>query len=144
MWVCPFWLHKNLVALVFFLILLFFFPLQCLFLVRDFYDTGRFCLEQLLLHSCNDKEWHSASDMAFGKCEEKEGRRKSVWVLFSATTERQFQVKVTLGSFWERKHLSFLQSFQGFIYFQILPTDFSIAVYCACSSKLIEVFSCPQ
>lgn len=43
-----------------------------------------------------------------------------------------------------RKHLSFVQSFQGFIYFQILPTDFSTAVYCACSSKLIEIFSHPQ
>lgn len=97
-----FWLHKNLMVLVFFLIF-FFFPLQCLFLVRAFYDTGRFCLVQLLLHSYNDKEWHSASDTAFGKCEEKEGRRKSVWVLFSATTERQFQVKSDIRKFLRRE-----------------------------------------
>lgn len=91
MWVCLFWLHKNLVAVVFFLILFFFFPLQYLFLVRAFYNTGRFCLVQVLLHSYNDKEF----SIRYGiqEWEEKEGRRKSVWVLFSATTERQFQVK---------------------------------------------------
>lgn len=99
---------------------------------------------QLLLHSYNDKEWHSASDTAFGKCEEKEGRRKSVWVLFSATTERQFQVKSDIRKFLRRESTFLFCSFQGFIYFQILPTDFSTAVYCACSSKLIEIFSHPQ
>lgn len=72
--------------------IIFFFPLLCLFLVRAFYDTCKFCLVQLLLHSYNDKEFSLRYSLW-----EKEGR--SVWVLFTATTERQFQVKNDIRKF---------------------------------------------
>lgn len=52
---------------------------------------------QGLLHSYKDKEF----SIRYGiqEWEEKEGRKKSVWVLFNATTERQFQVKSDIRKF---------------------------------------------
>jgi len=93
--------------------------------------------------------------MAFRRCEEKENRRKSAWVLFSVTAERQIQVESDIRKFLRGESTFFVRRvfkvlFKVLFIFKLYQQNFLLQCIvqkydnCVCSCGFLGLFSHPQ